>query len=94
MCSTIEDNDDTIVAKFKRDYTEQFYILIRMHLSFLLDLNTNENDCIFDKTRFKKWHLVPFAKKSKIKPVINGVPLTQENVCQMHVLISFLKNEE
>ncbi|CAH2010428.1 unnamed protein product [Acanthoscelides obtectus] len=94
MCSTIEDNDDTIVAKFKKDYTEQFYILIRMHLSFLLDLNTNENDCMFDRARIKKWHLVPFAKKSKTKTVINGVPLSQENVCQMHVLIEFLKNEE
>lgn len=42
MCSTSTLNDECITEKFKREYTEQFHILVRMHLSFVLDLNTDK----------------------------------------------------
>ncbi|KAJ8962003.1 hypothetical protein NQ314_005785 [Rhamnusium bicolor] len=75
----------------KRDYTEQFHILVRMHLSFVLDLNTDDNECFTDKGRMKKWALVPFGKKSKSRGVMEGAPLTQEGICQVYQLIEFLK---
>ncbi|XP_056641174.1 rho GTPase-activating protein 19-like isoform X2 [Diorhabda sublineata] len=93
MCSNEEDTK-TIVERFKKDYNEQFFILIRMHLSFLLDTQTDDNDSVAEKGRIKKWNLVPFSKKSKLRNVMEGAPLTQEGVCQIFHLIEFLKNED
>ncbi|XP_057658455.1 rho GTPase-activating protein 19-like [Diorhabda carinulata] len=93
MCSNEEDTN-TIVERFKKDYNEQFFILIRMHLSFLLDTQTDDNDSVAEKGRIKKWNLVPFSKKSKLRNVMEGAPLTQEGVCQIFHLIEFLKNED
>lgn len=39
--NTIE-SDENIADRFKRDYNEQFHILVRMHLSFVLDVNAEE----------------------------------------------------
>ncbi|KAJ8953155.1 hypothetical protein NQ318_017182 [Aromia moschata] len=41
----------------------------------------------------KKWNAVPFGKKSKCR-AIDGVPLTQEGICQIYQLIDFLKKDE
>lgn len=34
--------DDTLAEKLRRENLDQFNILVRMHLSFVLDLNTDE----------------------------------------------------
>ncbi|KAJ8920411.1 hypothetical protein NQ315_005277 [Exocentrus adspersus] len=87
-------SDEFIAEKFKHDYTEQFHILVRMHLSFLLDLNTDNNECLTEKGKLKKWNLVPFVKKTKPRNVTEGAPLTQESISQVYQLIEFLKKEE
>ncbi|CAG9835728.1 unnamed protein product [Diabrotica balteata] len=94
MNSKNEENEGIIVERFKKDYNEQFFILIRMHLSFLLDAHTDDNDSLPEKSRIKKWNLVPFAKKSKLRGVGEGAPLTQEGICQIFQLIEYLKLEE
>ncbi|XP_072386616.1 rho GTPase-activating protein 19-like isoform X1 [Diabrotica undecimpunctata] len=94
MNSKNEENEGIIVERFKKDYNEQFFILIRMHLSFLLDAHTDDNDSLPEKSRIKKWNLVPFAKKSKLRGVVEGAPLTQEGICQIFQLIEYLKLEE
>ncbi|XP_063913010.1 rho GTPase-activating protein 19 isoform X3 [Zophobas morio] len=87
-------NDVSLTEKFKREYNEQFHILVRMHLSFLLDQTTDDNECLSDKSRLKKWSLVPFNKKSKSRGVLEGAPLTHEGICQVYQLIEFLKKEQ
>lgn len=42
MISANVDSDECIADRFKRDYNEQYDILVRMHLSFVLDINTEE----------------------------------------------------
>merc|ERR1719234_2164071 len=76
--------------------------MVKMHLSFLLDLHTDDCDCSFlwekpEKdsvdSKFKKAFSTPMAlsiKKSKVKGVMDGVPLTQEGVCQVYQIIEYL----
>ena len=42
VMSDLNLNDVSLTEKFKREYNEQFHILVRMHLSFLLDQTTDE----------------------------------------------------
>lgn len=35
-------SDDALAEKLRRENLDQFNILVRMHLSFILDLNTDE----------------------------------------------------
>ena len=67
--------------------------------SFLLDLQTDECDCgfIIEKpeketvdSKLKK-AFTPM-KKSKPKGVMDGVPLTQEGVCQVLLFVHILEN--
>ena len=68
--------------KMRRLAPDQFHVLVKMHLSFLLDLTTDECDCSFlhegDNlvTPSRKVH----KKKgfSKISGVMEGAPLTVE----------------
>ncbi|CAH0553934.1 unnamed protein product [Brassicogethes aeneus] len=84
-------SDECLAEKFRRENTEQFLILARMHLSFLLDLNTDESESSNEKVKQKKW---PFGRKSKFKTVTEGVPLTQEGICQVYQLIEFIKKDQ
>merc|ERR1719468_494972 len=65
-----------------------------MHLSFLLDLHTDECDCSFvtekqDKQNKMKKAFTPMKKKS-VKGVMDGMPLTTEGVCQVYQIIEYL----
>ncbi|XP_019879645.1 rho GTPase-activating protein 19-like isoform X2 [Aethina tumida] len=83
-------SDECLVEQFRRENTEQFLILARMHLSFLLDLNTDD-DYPTDKNKQKKW---PFSRSRKTKNLTEGPPLTQEGICQVYQLIEFIKKDE
>ncbi|KAF5273462.1 hypothetical protein FQA39_LY07479 [Lamprigera yunnana] len=66
-----------------------------MHLSFVLDLSTDNSETLLERNRLKKWSLIPFNKKPKCyKGVMDGVPLTQEGICQVYQLIEFLRKEQ
>ncbi|XP_049820684.1 rho GTPase-activating protein 19-like isoform X4 [Aethina tumida] len=84
-------SDECLVEQFRRENTEQFLILARMHLSFLLDLNTDDSDYPTDKNKQKKW---PFSRSRKTKNLTEGPPLTQEGICQVYQLIEFIKKDE
>ncbi|KAG8227737.1 hypothetical protein J437_LFUL008381, partial [Ladona fulva] len=92
-----QDNDNLLAEKLRREDPEQYHTLIRMHLSFVLDLHTDECDSGTDKAKNRalKWNLLPFSKKSKTqsKGVMEGAPLTQEGICQVYQLIEFLSKE-
>jgi hypothetical protein len=90
-----DETNENLAEKFRREYNEQFHILVRMHLSFLLD-QTTDDECVSDKNnKLKKWSLIPFNKKlSKSRGMMEGVPLTQEGICQVYQLIEFLRKEQ
>ncbi|XP_021919562.1 uncharacterized protein LOC110829787 isoform X2 [Zootermopsis nevadensis] len=90
--------DNALAERLRREDPEQFHILVRMHLSFVLDLNTDDCECSSEKakSRLQKWGFVPFSKKGKcvVKGVMEGAPLTQEGICQVYQLIEFLSKEQ
>ncbi|XP_049960897.1 rho GTPase-activating protein 19 isoform X2 [Schistocerca serialis cubense] len=94
----MDHSDIKLVEKLRREYPEQFYTLVRMHLSFILDLNTDESEVAHEKNKFKpsKWVSVAFSRKAKCpsKGVMEGAPLTQEGICQVYQLIEFLGKEQ
>jgi len=91
-----------VVRRMKLSEPDHYHGMVKMHLSFLLDLHTDECDCSFlwekpEKdtvdSKFKKAFSTPMnlsIKKSKIKGVMDGVPLTQEGVCQVYQIIEYL----
>lgn len=94
----MDHSDIKLVEKLRREYPEQFYTLVKMHLSFILDLNTDESEVSHEKNKFKpsKWVSVAFSRKPKCpsKGVMEGAPLTQEGICQVYQLIEFLGKEQ
>ncbi|XP_022904224.1 rho GTPase-activating protein 19-like isoform X1 [Onthophagus taurus] len=84
--------DDELAERLRTENCEQFNTLVRMHLSFVLDLNTDESDGLNEKGKLKKWLLTPF-KKSKQRLVPEGINLTQNAIDQIRYLIEFLKEE-
>ncbi|XP_044745185.1 rho GTPase-activating protein 19 isoform X2 [Coccinella septempunctata] len=86
--------DEDLAEKFRQEFSEQYNILVRMHLSFVLDLNTEENEYLNEKSKNKKWKLVSFMKKSKSTDTLEGFPLTQEGISQVYQLIEYLKKEQ
>eukprot|EP00090_Calanus_glacialis_P006331 TRINITY_DN14945_c0_g1_i1.p1 TRINITY_DN14945_c0_g1~~TRINITY_DN14945_c0_g1_i1.p1 ORF type:complete len:804 (-),score=232.86 TRINITY_DN14945_c0_g1_i1:219-2630(-) len=91
-----------VVRRMKLSEPDHYHGMVKMHLSFLLDLHTDECDCSFlwekpEKdsvdSKLKKAFSTPMAlslKKSKVKGVMDGVPLTQEGVCQVYQIIEYL----
>merc|ERR1719270_674214 len=101
-----------LVRRMKATEPEHYAGLVRMHLSFMLDLSTADTDCdasvIWDAkacdkedkgskdsvdSKFKKAFSTPMnlsMKKSKVRGVMDGVPLTQEGVCQVYQIIEYL----
>ena len=91
-----------VVRRMKLSEPDHYHGMVKMHLSFLLDLHTDECDCSFlwekpEKdtvdSKLKKAFSTPMSlsmKKSKVKGVMDGVPLTQEGVCQVYQIIEYL----
>ncbi|KAK5650333.1 hypothetical protein RI129_001362 [Pyrocoelia pectoralis] len=87
-------NGDCLAEKLRRENIEQFNTLVRMHLSFVLDLST-EDDALLEKSKLRKWSFIPFNKKNKTcRGIMDGIPLTQEGICQVYQLIEFIKQEQ
>ncbi|XP_050068377.1 uncharacterized protein LOC126556875 [Anopheles maculipalpis] len=93
--------DQEIACRLQDEHPEQFITLVRMHLSFELDLNTDtENDPAgLDKQKLKKWK--GFHKKAKgctsakvTSPETAKAALTRANIDDLKQLIAFLEQEE
>ena len=72
------------VAKMKRLVPDQFHCLVKMHLSFLLDLTFDDCDCsfLYDSEALttptkKKSFFTPKKKVTGTNGVMDGAPLTQ-----------------
>ncbi|KAE8738759.1 hypothetical protein FOCC_FOCC015769 [Frankliniella occidentalis] len=99
MVSGVKCEDAELAETLRKDDPEQFVTLVRMHLSFVLDLNTDECDGTVEKSgkfRPMKWSFTPFAKKSKTlnRPATEGVSLTQDSISQVYQLMQWLGQEQ
>ncbi|XP_078043397.1 uncharacterized protein LOC144473420 [Augochlora pura] len=98
----MEDFNDTVAGKLafrmRKVNPEQFHTLVKMHLSFELDLNTEDNDCINEKAKLKRWGLLGFAKKPKstinLQKGVEGANLTEDGINQVKQLIEYLSKEQ
>ncbi|XP_058822013.1 serine-rich adhesin for platelets isoform X2 [Topomyia yanbarensis] len=99
MCESEESIllDQEIAHRLRNEHPEQFITLVRMHLSFELDLNTDtENDPTgIEKIKSKKWK--GFHKKAKscastksTSPEAAKTVLTKQNIRDLQQLINFL----
>ena len=91
----------------RRLVPDQFHCLVKMHLSFLLDLETDDCNCDFLyesdalTTPSKKKSIFSSTPKRKTsgissstKGVMEGAPLTMEGVCQVFQIIKYLKRPD
>ena len=104
MSVNIKEGNMERVLKFKREDPEQFHCLVKMHLSFILEMNTDECDCSFlydhlhsnDVATPKRKGSMLGANKvvnvlnSSRKGVMEGATLTMEGVCQIFQIIQYL----
>ena len=86
--------------RMRRLAPDQFHVLVKMHLSFLLDLSTDDCDCSFLHESDNLPSATPTRKVFKRKGSLNtagvmeGAPLTVEGVCQVSQLIEYLGRPE
>ncbi|KAL6434929.1 hypothetical protein ACFW04_005237 [Cataglyphis niger] len=90
--------DGKLAFRMRKVNPEQFHTLVRMHLSFELDLNTEDNDGITEKARLKKWGLLSFTKKPKssvnLEKGTEGVTLSEDGINHVTQLIDYLSKEQ
>ncbi|XP_053984077.1 uncharacterized protein LOC128879184 [Hylaeus volcanicus] len=90
--------DGKLAFRMRKVNPEQFHTLVKMHLSFELDLNTEDNDCFNEKAKLKKWGLLSFTKKPKstinLQKGIEGASLTEDGINQVKQLIEYLSKEQ
>ncbi|XP_065338226.1 rho GTPase-activating protein 19 isoform X2 [Cloeon dipterum] len=86
--------DLELAEKLRREDPEHYATLVRMHLSFVLDLAVEESEPVEKQSgkAAKKWFGTSKVRKQS-KGVMEGAPLTQEGICQVYQLIEFLKDE-
>ncbi|KAJ8664737.1 hypothetical protein QAD02_006399 [Eretmocerus hayati] len=92
--------DGKLACRMRRVHGEQFLTLVRMHLSFELDLNTEENevDVVTEKGKLKKWGILNFSKKPKtplsLQKGSEGATLTKEGLNQVKHLVEYLSKDQ
>ncbi|CAK9800599.1 Rho GTPase-activating protein 19 [Anthophora plagiata] len=90
--------DGKLAFRMRKVNPEQFHTLVKMHLSFELDLNTEDNDCVNEKAKLKKWCLLSFSKKPKstinLQKGVEGANLSENGINQMKQLIEYLSKEQ
>ncbi|XP_011298835.1 uncharacterized protein RhoGAP54D [Fopius arisanus] len=90
--------DGKLASRMRKVNPEQFLTLVKMHLSFELDITTEDNDPITEKTKDKKWGLLSFSKKPKslmnLQQKGESTALTNEGINQVKQLMEYLSKEQ
>ncbi|XP_071566449.1 uncharacterized protein [Temnothorax nylanderi] len=90
--------DGKLAFRMRKVNPEQFHTLVKMHLSFELDLNTEDSDGTTEKARLKKWGLLSFTKKSKSSVNLDkgteGGMLSEDGINHLTQLIDYLSKEQ
>ncbi|CAK1555235.1 unnamed protein product [Leptosia nina] len=96
--------DIQLIERLRQENLEQYFTLVRMHLSFVVDINTDDVDCSTDKPKQFRWN---FHKKSKnsatntshnnantTKNNIEVNSITEEGISRLNELIDFLSKPD
>ncbi|XP_037032276.1 uncharacterized protein LOC119071512 [Bradysia coprophila] len=88
-----------LIEKMRRSNFEQFVTLVRMHLSFELDLNTTDDNDVVLNEKLKSKKRFNFHKKAKIcttttSPLCSNSQVLKEGILQLRELIKFLVLEQ
>ncbi|KAL4706930.1 hypothetical protein ACJJTC_006974, partial [Scirpophaga incertulas] len=97
-------SDVTLIEKLRKDNIDQFFTLVRMHLSFVVDINTDDVDCSTEKPKQFRWN---FHKKTKNSLSLSSQPsnsslknnaeahsITEEGIARLNELIDFLSQPQ
>nr|XP_032516602.1 rho GTPase-activating protein 19-like isoform X2 [Danaus plexippus plexippus] len=99
-------SDIKLIERLRNENLEQFFTLVRMHLSFVVDINTDEVDCSADKPKQFRWN---FHKKTKThssnlvssqnnvhstKKAEEANSITEEGILRLYELIEFLSQPD
>ncbi|XP_045535874.1 rho GTPase-activating protein 19 isoform X2 [Papilio machaon] len=92
------------IEKLRIENLDQYFTLVRMHLSFVVDINTDDVDCSTDKPKQFRWN---FHKKTKsstsnssqsitntTKNNLEANSITEEGILRLNELIDFLAKSE
>ncbi|KAH9638497.1 hypothetical protein HF086_007467 [Spodoptera exigua] len=72
--------DLTLIERLRKENLEQFFTLVRMHLSFVVDINTDDVDCSTDKPKQFRWNFHKKTKNSSSNSSQNNTNITKNNV--------------
>ncbi|CAH0586837.1 unnamed protein product [Chrysodeixis includens] len=72
--------DITLIERLRKDNLEQFFTLVRMHLSFVVDINSDDVDCSTDKPKQFRWNFHKKTKSSSSNSSQNNANITKSSV--------------
>ncbi|CAB3254924.1 unnamed protein product [Arctia plantaginis] len=96
--------DITVIERLRKENLEQFFTLVRMHLSFVVDINSDDVDCSTDKPKQFRWNFHKKTKSSnsnssqinvnntKNSAEVNSI--TEEGILRVTELIDFLSKPD
>ncbi|XP_059057265.1 uncharacterized protein LOC131850897 [Achroia grisella] len=90
----------SLIEKLRKENSDQFFTLVRMHLSFLVDINTDDVDCSTDKPKQFRWNFHKKTKNAGSNSSQNNTKnsevctITEEGMLRLNELIDFLSKTE
>ncbi|XP_063362659.1 uncharacterized protein LOC134651477 [Cydia amplana] len=97
--------DELLIERLRKENLDQFFTLVRMHLSFVVDINTDDVDCSTDKPKQFRWNFHKKIKNSAPSSSqqsngsgakIGAEPssITEDGILRLNELIDFLSLPE
>ncbi|XP_037296310.1 rho GTPase-activating protein 19 isoform X2 [Manduca sexta] len=97
-------SDTCMIERLRNENLEQFFTLVRMHLSFVVDINTDDVDCSTDKPKQFRWNFHKKTKSSNTNSSLSSASntknnvevnsITEEGILRLNELIDFLSKPE
>ncbi|XP_045769476.1 rho GTPase-activating protein 19-like isoform X2 [Maniola jurtina] len=96
-------SDLKLIERLRNENLEQFFTLVRMHLSFVVDINTDDVDCSTDKPKQFRWNFHKRAKTPSSTTCQNANypkkseeanSITDDGVQRLYELIDFLSKPD
>ncbi|XP_053605022.1 uncharacterized protein RhoGAP54D [Plodia interpunctella] len=96
-------SDLSLIERLRKENLDQFFTLVRMHLSFVVDINTDDVDCSTDKPKQFRWN---FHKKTKHTGSnssqntnnnaknVEASSITEDGILRLNELIDFLSKQD
>ncbi|XP_026319265.1 rho GTPase-activating protein 19-like [Hyposmocoma kahamanoa] len=93
-----------LIDRLRKENVDQFFTLVRMHLSFVVDINTDDVDSSTDKPKQFRWNFNKKTKNSSSNSSQNsacnsknnaeGNTITEEGMLRLNEVIDFLSKSD